>query len=112
MRRLLCLPIVLALLAFAGCGGDDSSTSSAGGSDTTSTQTASSGGGMTAKEFIDASIPDQANAVKQLAGDNPDCADADVSPGSDFQVGVAISAAQASPDTPLSDVVAGQCGQG
>ena len=109
MRRLLCLPIVLALLAFTGCGGDDSTSSSTGASETTGAQSSSSGGEMTAKEFIDASIPDQANAVKQLAADNPDCADADVSPGSDFQVGVAISAAQASPDTPLGDVVADQC---
>jgi len=64
---------------------------------------------MTASEFIAASIPDEIDAVTQAAEANPDCASADTSAGSDFQVGVAIDAASADPDTPISEIVADNC---
>ena len=111
MRRLACLTGVLALLALAGCG-DDESSPSTGASGATGAQQAEPESGMTAKEFIDAPIPDQLKAVRELVAADPDCAEVDASPGGDFQIAVAINAAEASPGTPLADVVADQCSRG
>ena len=112
MRRLLSLTAALALLAFAGCGGDDETTAAAGTSGATGAQDTGSDAGMTAEQFIDASIPDQIREVRDLVDANPDCAAVDPQPGGDFQVAVAINTAQASPDTPLSEIVADQCAKG
>ena len=109
MRRLISLTAVLALLSFGACG-DGGDTAPAETTGTTGAQDASSGSDLTAKEFIDASIPDQAKEVQDLVDANPDCSGVDTKPGSSFQVGVAINAAQASPNTPLSEIVADQCG--
>jgi hypothetical protein len=64
---------------------------------------------MTAAEFVDASIPDEVSAIKEAVKANPDCANVDASAGGDFQVSVAVNAATAAPDTPLTDVVAQTC---
>ena len=109
MRRL--IPLIAALLAlgFAACGGDDETSST---TSVTSGATGAQGGKgpeLTASEFVQASIPDEIEAVKQAAEDNPDCAGADTAPGSDFQVSVAIDAASAEPDTPISEIVADNC---
>jgi hypothetical protein len=112
MSRLICLAAALGLLWLGACGGDDATTTETGASGATGAQGASSGSDLTAKQFIDASIPDQIREIKGLAQANPDCAAVDTKPGGQFQVGVAISAAQANPSTPLSEIVADQCGNG
>jgi hypothetical protein len=110
MRRLIPLATVLLALGFAACGGDDETSSSSTTTPAGATGTQGTGGGeMTASEFIAASIPDEIDAVTQAAEANPDCASADTSAGSDFQVAVAIDAASADPDTPISEVVAQNC---
>jgi hypothetical protein len=111
MRSLIPLTAVLLALGFAGCGGgDDTSSTTAGASGATGAQgAAGSSSEMTASEFIDASLPDEIKAVQQAAEANPDCADANTDAGSDFQVGVAIDAASADPDTPISEIVADNC---
>lgn len=112
MRRLISLTAVLALLSFGACGGGDETTTDTGASGTSGAQDVSPGDGMSAGDFIDASLPDQAAEVETLVIDDPDCQDVNTKPGGQFQVAVAITAAQASPDTPLSEIVADQCGQG
>ena len=111
MRVAVSLFAVLLALVFAACGGgDDSSTTATTGASGASGAEGSTGGTeMTASEFIDASIPDEIDAVQQAVDANPDCSGADASPGSDFQVSVAIDAASAAPDTPISEVVADNC---
>ena len=107
MRRLVSLIAVLALLALGGCGGDDDATIESGASGATGAQDSSSGDFSSAKEFIDASLPDQIDEVKTIVGITPECEG--VNPNEDFQVGVAINAAQATPDTPMTEIVAAQC---
>ena len=109
MRRLIPLTAVLLALGFAACGGGDDTSSTTSGTSGASGAQGSTSSEMTASEFIDASIPAEINAVKQAVEANPDCASADTSPGSDFQVGVAIDAASADPDTPISEIVADNC---
>src|SRR3954471_7638181 len=76
MQRLIALPAVLLTLGFAACGGgDDTSSTASGASGTSGAQGAAGGSEMTASEFIDASIPDEIDAVKQAAESNPNCAD-------------------------------------
>ncbi len=108
MRRLIPLAAVLLTLGFAACGGDDESTTTAGATGATGAQGPSTAA-MTASEFIEASIPDEIEAVKQAVEDNPDCDGVDTAPGGDFQVSVAIDAASAEPDTPLAEIVADNC---
>ena len=110
MRRLISLTAVFGLLAFGGCGGDDEDSADPAGAGATGVEGASTDQSLTASEFIDASIPDQAEAVEDLVDANPDCAAVDAEPGEQFQVGVAITAAQSPPGTPLEEIVAGQCG--
>jgi hypothetical protein len=111
MRRLPSLIAVLALLSlsFAACGDDDDETTTAGATGTTGAQDGSSGSDLTAEEFIAASIPDEVEAVQELVAADPACEGVDAQAGGDFQVAVAIDAASAPPDTPLSEVVSGQC---
>jgi hypothetical protein len=110
MRRLIPLAAVLLALGLAACGGDDETSPSSTTTPAGATGTQGTGGDeMTASEFIAASIPDEIDAVTQAAEANPDCASADTSAGSDFQVAVAIDAASADPDTPISEIVAGNC---
>ena len=110
MRRLISLTAVLGLLALGGCGDDDGDSADPVSSGATGIEEVSTGGGLTAGEFIDASIPEQAEAVEDLVAADPDCAEVNADPGEEFQVGVAITAAQSSPGTPLEEIVAGQCG--
>ena len=42
---------------------------------------------------------------------NPDCQGIDPKAGGEFQVAVAIDAASAPSDTPLSEIVGGQCSE-
>ena len=112
MKRLISLTALLTVLALAGCGGDDETTAGEPTSGAAGAEDASPGDFMTAKEFIDASIPDQIDEVKTIVGITPECEGIDTSPGGDFQVGVAINAAQAAPETPLTEIVADQCGKG
>ena len=109
MRLLISLGAVLLALGFAACGGDDETSSTGGATGTTGVQGIPGGAELTASEFLEASIPDQIEAVTQAAEDNPDCAKADTAPGSDFQVSVAIDAASADPDTPIAEIVADNC---
>jgi hypothetical protein len=106
-------------LALTTCGGDDDDepiattpTATTGATGATGAEDAGDGASydITAQEYLDAAIPDQAQAVEDYVADNPDeCGNADPKPGGDFQVGVAIAAAQASPDTALAEVIAGEC---
>lgn len=109
MRRRLSLIAVLGLLVIPGCG-DDEEPAETGAGGATGTEGVSTGGFMTAGDFIDAPIPDQVDEVETIVGVTPECDGVDASPGEEFQVGVAINAAQASPETPLADIVADQCG--
>lgn len=97
------------VLGAAGCGGGDDTTSTPapGASGTSGPQ--GSGGGMTAKEFLDASIPDEVAAVQDAADANPDCSATNTDAGSDFQVQVAIDSASADPNTPIAEIVANNC---
>lgn len=108
MRPLIALTAALLALSFAACGGDDETTSTTGASGTSGSQ-GPVNTDLTASGFIDASIPDQLAAVAQAAKDNPDCADVDTAAGGDFQVSVAIDAASAPSDTPISEIVADNC---
>ena|SRR5215208_5665016 len=109
MRRLIPLAAVLLTLGLAACGDDDETSSTTGATGASGTAGPTTGSEMTAGDFLKAPIPDQIEAVADAAEANPDCADADTSAGSDFQVGVAIDAAGTDPDTPLAEVVAGNC---
>jgi hypothetical protein len=109
MRRLIPLLAVLLALGLAACGGDDETSSTTSGISGTTGAQGSSGGELTASEFIDASIQDQIEAVTRAVDANSECGDADIAPGSDFQVAVAIDAASAAPDTPISEIVADNC---
>ena len=111
MPRLISVTAVLALVSFGACGGDDEEPAT-GASGTTGLQDVSSASGLSANEFIDASIPDQLSEVEDAVAADPGCADVQVKPGGDFQVGVSIDAAQAPPDTPLSEIVAARCAGG
>jgi len=110
MRRLLALAATTLALSLSACGGDDSSTTATTGASGASGAAGATGGtDMTASEFIDASIPDEIEAVQSAVDANPQCAGVDAKPGGDFQVNVAIDAASADPDTPISEVVADNC---
>ena len=109
MRSVLSLLTVLGLLVLGGCSDEEDSPTGPGA---TGAQDVSTGGFMTAKQFIDASIPDQAEEVKTIVGVTPECQGVEAKPGSDFQVGVAITAAQSRPSTPLEEIVADQCSGG
>ena len=109
MRRLVSVAAVLALLAAAGCGDDEEPTTAGATGSTGAQDVSGSDTDLTASGFIGAPIPDQVEAVQDLVAENPDCEDVDAKPGSEFQVGVAISAAQADPDTPLSEIIAERC---
>jgi hypothetical protein len=106
MRLLLVVIGVLALLA-VGCGGGGATTETAAGAPDGHDEAAEDG--LTAGEFIDASIPDQAKEVEELVETSPDCAKVDAEPGGPFQVGVAITAAQSRPSTPLAEIVILKC---
>jgi hypothetical protein len=108
MRRLIPLAAALLALGFAACGDDETTTTTDGATGATGAQ-GPPDGEMAASEFIEASIPDEIEAVKQAVEDNPDCDGVDTAPGGDFQVSVAIDAASAEPDTPLSEIVADNC---
>ena len=110
MRRLILLPAVLLALGLAACGDDEEPTPTTLATGATGVQGPSAGGEeMTAGGFLEASIPDQIEAVTQAAAENPECEDVDLAPGSDFQVAVAIDAAGADPETPISEIVGDNC---
>jgi hypothetical protein len=109
VRRLIPVTAVLIALGFAACGGGDETSSPTPVTAGATGAQGATGPELTASEFVQASIPDEIEAVKQAVADNPDCAGADTAPGSDFQVSVAIDAASAEPDTPISEIVADNC---
>jgi hypothetical protein len=109
VRPVLPLAAVLLALTFTACGGNDESTSTSTGASGTSGAQGPANTDMTASEFIAAQTADQLEAVAQAADDNPDCHGVDTAAGGDFQVNVAIDATTATPDTPLSEIVADNC---
>ncbi len=111
MRRLLSLIAILSLLALGGCGDDETATDT-GDAGATGAEDSSAGDFMTTKEFIDASLPDQIEEVETIVGITPECEGIDAKPGEEFQVGVAINAAQSPPGTPLTEIVTSQCERG
>jgi hypothetical protein len=111
VRRLLSLTAVLALLSlsFAACGDDDQETLTG---TTSSSGSSASGGITTAGAFLDASSSDQESAVEDaVSAAGSVCNGVDTKAHGEFQNGVAIDAASASPDTPLSQIVSGQCAE-
>jgi hypothetical protein len=113
MRRLLSLAAVLAMLSLAACGDDEETTPAGDTGGATGVQDTSSGDFFTAKQFLDASLPDQVEEVRTIAGITPECEG--VKANEDFQVSVSINAAQAAgaaPDTPMQEIVADQCAGG
>jgi hypothetical protein len=107
MRPLLVIG-VLALLA-AGCGDGDDTTTDTGAAGAPDAHDEAVEPGLTAGEFIDSSIPRQAQEVQELVETSTDCAKVDAEPGGPFQVGVAITAAQSRPSTPLAEIVILKC---
>ena len=114
MRRLTILSIG-ALLTLGACGGDDeepATTGATGAAGATGAQGQTAVGGIaTAGDYMDASIPDQGEAVQELAETDPECEGVDTKLGGDFQVAVAIDAASVSAETPLAEIVSGQCNE-
>ena len=113
-RRLLALTLSFAALALPACGGDDEGDPTSGTSGTSGAQGAAtdvSAIDMTAKEFNDATIPDEVATVDKLAAANPDCADQNIKSDS-FRQGVFIAAVQADAETMMSELVADQCAGG
>lgn len=111
MRRPAILLTTLAL-AFAACGGDDEptpTTGTTGATGATGEAGSTSSGIATTGDFMDASIPEQGEAVQELVGSESACAGVDAKLGGDLQVGVAIAAASAEPDTPLAEIVSSEC---
>jgi hypothetical protein len=110
---------VLVALALAACGGDDDDdttattpTTPAGATGATGAEDAPEGAAydITAQEYLDASIPDQIEAMKQFVDDNPDeCEGKDAEGGGNFPQGVGIAAATVSPETPMSEVILQEC---
>ena len=114
MGRSLAVVAVVALLALplSACGDDDEDALTGATETTQSTTGSGAGGGITtAGDFLDASVPDQAKAVKAEVAANPDCQGVDPKTGGEFQVAVAIDAASAPGDTQLSEIVGGQCSE-
>jgi hypothetical protein len=109
MRTPILLSAVLIAVALASCGGDDETSPTAGASGASGPQGSTADTGMTAREFIDASIPDEVAAVQEAAEANPACAGTNTDAGSDFQVEVAIDVTKAEPDTPISEIIADNC---
>lgn len=109
--RALCVAAV-AVLCLAACGNDsDSETSSAATAENT-TQAATGDAAITAKEFGKLSIPDELGLIERLADANPDACSG-VNPRSEpFHQAVFINAAQARPDTLISDLVGEACEAG
>ena len=114
MKTALVTVLALAALALGACGGssDTSSSTTAGASGVSGAQGATANAEMTASDFVNAPIPDQLKAVDDAVKQTPECQGVDASPGGDFQVNVAIDAASADPSTPISQVVADNCGSG
>ena len=103
------LVLVLAALAVVGCGGDDDDAASE--PPTTSGPEGFVEGApydITVEEFIAELQPDKQEILKDFAADAEACAGAKVDAG--FVLLVTAAASDASPDTPLADVVEEQCG--
>jgi hypothetical protein len=110
MRTPIALAATVLALSLIACGGDDETTSTAGAAlGAAGGQGPVTGAAMTASEFIQASIPDQIQAVQEAAARDAGCEGKNTDAGSDLQVAVAIDAARSDPKTPLSDVVADAC---
>lgn len=111
MRRLT-IVITAAALALSACGGDDDEpeTGASGPTGATGAQgVATSSGIATAGDYLEASIPEQGEAVQELADAEPACEGVNAKLGGDLQVGVAIAAASAEPATELAGLVASEC---
>src|SRR4051794_6600762 len=112
MRSTIALICLLLALSLTACGGGDDSTTAtptAGASGASGAEGSTGDTSMTAQEFVAAPIPDEIAAVQAAAEADPACDGQDTSPGSDFQVQVAIDAASGDPDTPISEVVSNAC---
>lgn len=101
------LAIVSSVLALVACGDDEGSSSGASGA--SGPHGAGSTAELTAKEFNEAPIPDELEAVEDLAAANPGCAGVDAR-SEGFRQRVFIAAVQASAQTPMAEIVAEQCG--
>ncbi len=114
MLRLAALALVIAGLALGACGDDEETAATTTGADAQTTDAGQAGARaeITAKQFIAASIPEQVHEVRRLVAEVPACGEVDASPGGDFQIAIAINAAQAKPETPLAEIVADQCAGG
>lgn len=113
MRRLTIISAATALVITLGaCGGDDEEPqATTGATGVTGADGIFASEIETAGDYMDASIPDQGEAVQALAEADSDCEGVDTKLGGDFQVAVAIDAASAPPDTALAEVVSGQCNE-
>jgi ABC-type glycerol-3-phosphate transport system substrate-binding protein len=117
VRRAIAGITIAAALALGACGGDDDDTTvpttTAGATGATGAQDSDGATyDITAGEFIQASIPDQIEAVEDFIADNPDtCANVDPKPGDNFMQGVAIAAASGDTGAPLSEIITQECEQ-
>jgi hypothetical protein len=108
MRQLLTVLSLTAALAFAACGDDEEEPATTGATGATGIEGAASGGIATAGEYLEASLPDEVEAIEDTASGESACEGVDFEKGN-FQVGVAISAAQVDPETPFPELVATEC---
>ena len=99
---------VAAALALAGCGGDDDEPADSGG---TGAQGASgaepSTTDITAEEFLAKLLPEKELAVEGVVASEPECEGVNVEPA--LILVLSDEAANADPDTPLTELVEEEC---
>jgi hypothetical protein len=107
MKTKLSVLLAVAVLAFAGCGGDDDGGSSDSGSDDTASGASYD---ISADEFILAT--DKEQILLDFAADNPECEDAYVE-GSKvdqgFLLDISARATDLDPDAPIGDEILDAC---
>lgn len=108
MRIAAAITAALLVLGLVACGDDETTSIPAGATGATGAQGVESEA-MTVDEYLDASIPEQLAAVEDAVKADDRCGGADTSPGGELQVSVAIDAAAAESDQPLSEIVAENC---
>lgn len=94
--------LVAVALGVAGCGGDDSSGSSDSGA-----SGAAGSSDITAAEFLPKVLPEKEVALEAVVATSDACAGVKVEPS--FVLVVSDAASKADPDTPLTQIVEGEC---
>ena len=101
----LCVAAAAVVLALGGCGGDDEDADSGA----TGAQGASGAesSDITAEEFLVKLLPEKELAIEGVVASEPACEGLKVEPA--LVLVLSDAASQASPDTPLTDLVVEEC---